>query len=244
MSTLTYNKYKWGGSMKIITLDAGHGGKDCGAVGFGNFESKNTLSQTLILKKELEKQGFKVFLTRSNDEFIELSTRKNIADNNKSDLLISIHNNSFSNTNSNGIETWNYPNSKNGSIVGKLIQDELVKSTGLTNRGNKESKFTVLTGNCVAVLLELGFISNKVECELLKSIEFQNKCAIAITKGVCKYFNVEFNEKENTNKVNYTLEFQKWYNEVTQTKKPLSVDGIFGKETKDAYELIGKLINK
>lgn len=179
----------------IITLDAGHGGKDPGALGRdGSREKDNTLSQTLILKSYLEKQGFKVFLTRDKDVFVDLTTRKNIADANKSDLFISVHNNSFSDPKSNGIETWNYPGSTNGKKAGTLVQEELIKETRLLNRGNKEAKFTVLTGKCTAILVELGFISNDVECRLLASKDYQNIVATAITKGVCRYFNVTYIE--------------------------------------------------
>lgn len=181
----------------IITLDAGHGGSDSGAVGIdGSFEKTNTLSQTFILKNYLEEQGFKVYLTRDKDVFVGLSERKNIADNYKSNLLISIHNNSFSAPKANGIETWNYPGSVNGTKAGAYVQEELIKETSLVNRGNKEAKFTVLTGACTAILVELGFISNEIECKLLASRDYQNIVATAITKGVCKYFNVPYVEAQ------------------------------------------------
>lgn len=179
----------------IITIDPGHGGKDPGALGRdGSKEKDNTLNQSLILKSTLEKQGFKVYLTRDKDEFINLSTRKDIAYKYKSHLLISIHNNSFFNPTANGIETWNYPSSTNGRKAGQYVQKELISATSLTNRGNKEAKFTVLTGRSVAILIELGFISNDIECKLLKDKDYQNTVAIAITKGVCQYFNVQYIE--------------------------------------------------
>lgn len=178
---------------RVITLDPGHGGNDSGAIGKDESKEKdNTLSQSLILKNYLEKQGFKVYLTRSKDEFIDLNTRKNIADDYKSDLLISIHNNFFTDSKANGIECWNYPNSINGRKASQYIQEELIKETRLLNRGNKETKFTVLTGEAVAVLLELGFISNNIESKLLSNKDYQNIVAAAITKGVCKYFNVPY----------------------------------------------------
>lgn len=180
----------------IITLDAGHGGKDPGAIGRdGSNEKDNTLAQTIILKNHLEEQGFKIYLTRDKDEFVSLTSRKNLADNYKSDLIISIHNNSFSDPKSKGIETWNYPGSTNGNKAGIYAQNELIDATNLTNRGNKEAKFTVLTGKSPAILIELGFISNDIECKLLADRNYQNTVAIAITKGVCKYFNVPYIER-------------------------------------------------
>lgn len=181
----------------IITLDPGHGGIDPGALGRdGSKEKDNTLAQSLILKDHLETQGFKVYLTRDKDEFVSLTTRKNLADNYKSDLMISIHNNSFYESKANGIETWNYPGSTNGRKVGAYVQKQLIAITNLTNRGNKEARFTVLTGKCVAILIELGFISNDVECKLLKDKNYQNAVSVAITKGVCQYFNVPYIEPQ------------------------------------------------
>ncbi len=83
-------------STKTIVIDAGHGGKDPGAIGFGYKEKDITLKIALELKKILNENSpqIKVILTRETDKFIELSKRGEIAQDNKADFFISIHCNS------------------------------------------------------------------------------------------------------------------------------------------------------
>ena len=75
----------------IVTIDAGHGGIDPGAINLGKKEKNITLIAAKELKNILEKKNFKVFLTRTNDTFISLKKRRHIAKKNNSDLFISLH---------------------------------------------------------------------------------------------------------------------------------------------------------
>ena len=75
----------------IITLDAGHGGIDPGAINLGYKEKDITLIAAKELKNILEKKNFKVFLTRNDDFFISLKKRRDISKENNSDLFISLH---------------------------------------------------------------------------------------------------------------------------------------------------------
>ncbi len=97
-------------STKTIVIDAGHGGKDAGATGYGRlYEKKVVLNITRNLKKELQKYGFKVYLTRSRDKFVELSDRTKYANRKKADLFISIHANAvarFKARKIEGVETF------------------------------------------------------------------------------------------------------------------------------------------
>lgn len=83
-------------TIKTIVIDAGHGGKDPGALGFGLKEKDITLKIALALKKILNEKlpQIKVVLTRDTDKFIELSKRGEIAQDSKADFFISIHCNS------------------------------------------------------------------------------------------------------------------------------------------------------
>jgi len=77
---------------KIIVIDAGHGGKDSGAVGYKKYQEKRAvLKIAKLLKNMLQKQGYKVYLTRERDKFIKLSDRTHFANQKKADLFISIH---------------------------------------------------------------------------------------------------------------------------------------------------------
>ncbi len=79
-------------SSKTIVIDAGHGGKDSGAVGYKRYrEKKAVLKIATLLKKMLKKQGYKVYLTRENDTFIKLSDRTHFANEKGADIFISIH---------------------------------------------------------------------------------------------------------------------------------------------------------
>lgn len=78
-------------SMTKIWIDAGHGGKDSGAVGNGLVEKDWVLTVAKQIQNELMKAGFEVGMTRTNDTFYELSDRAKKANSFKADLFISIH---------------------------------------------------------------------------------------------------------------------------------------------------------
>lgn len=94
--------------VKTVVIDAGHGGKDPGAVGFGLKEKDITLSVALKLGKLITEhfKDVKVVYTRSTDEFVELYRRAKIANNVKADLFISIHVNSSKKSDPYGTETF------------------------------------------------------------------------------------------------------------------------------------------
>ncbi len=81
---------------KLIVIDPGHGGKDSGAVGYNHLQEKRTvLAIALKLRAELRKRGYRVFMTRSSDRFIDLKDRTHFANKHKVDLFISIHANAI-----------------------------------------------------------------------------------------------------------------------------------------------------
>lgn len=81
---------------KVIVIDPGHGGKDCGAVGANKVcEKKIVLNIGLYLRDILKKRGYKVYMTRANDRFISLRGRTKIANDKNADLFISIHANAI-----------------------------------------------------------------------------------------------------------------------------------------------------
>ena len=80
---------------KLIVIDPGHGGHDSGAIGYNHiYEKRAVLEIGLKLKQILQKKGFRVFMTRSRDNFISLASRPHLANIKKADLFISIHANS------------------------------------------------------------------------------------------------------------------------------------------------------
>lgn len=92
--------------------------------------------------------------------------------------------NAFSDSSANGVETYAYKPGGQGQKIAAAIQAELVRSTGLKDRGVKYASFYVLKYTlCPAVLVEAGFITNSQEENLLKQSEFQDKIAKAISLG-------------------------------------------------------------
>lgn len=76
----------------IVVVDAGHGGKDPGCIGRGGTREKDiVLSVAKKLKSKLDSNGFKTYLTRSNDTYLKLAERASIAEKRKADLFISLH---------------------------------------------------------------------------------------------------------------------------------------------------------
>ncbi len=92
---------------KIIVIDPGHGGKDPGAVGYRRYREKMVVLYIgRYLRDYLQKRGYKVYMTRSNDRFIKLSKRTKFANKKEADLFISIHANASKSKRARGIESY------------------------------------------------------------------------------------------------------------------------------------------
>ena len=141
-----------------------------------------------------------MILTRSTDviaaagtysELSDLQARTKIANDQQADLFISLHNDSFSNPAAGGTTTYY---SSASSVAGQSkafadsLQGELVKVITIANRGVKDAGFYVIKNTKMpAVLVEVGFISNPVEEQLLGSPDFQSKAALGIYRGILKF---------------------------------------------------------
>ena len=172
---------------KVIVIDPGHGGNDTGAMRGNTLEKDLTLDIALKLRKVLKEKGFnKVIMTRTSDTTLSLADRVRIANDYNADLFVSIHINSSVKSEINGIETHYY--SDRGYDVAKVIHKELISNISATDRGLFKSKFYVINHTeAPAVLLELGFISNEQEKNLLTSERRQTDSAQAIADGIVNY---------------------------------------------------------
>lgn len=194
---------------KVIVLDPGHGGRDPGAVALdGSFEKIYNLSYTLAAKSALEKEGAKVVLTRSTDRacysgtnrVLELQCRVDVAKKSHANLFISLHNNWSSNKSVRGTEThYNDRNSadypgvnkypKQSKALAQLVQKEVASAFGSKNRGVISDHLYVTRKNTVpAVLLEIGFLSNRTDLNKIRSASVKTKVANAIAKAVVEYY--------------------------------------------------------
>jgi N-acetylmuramoyl-L-alanine amidase len=177
----------------IITLDAGHGGDEYGAIGcLGDKEKDINLDITLKLKSYLENAGATVYLTRDSDQDVSLQDRVDISNKNKSDIFISIHNNALpdNQANSNKLGSsgyYFYPQSKD---LATSIVNSLNSETGTNNDGVRGESFAVVRNTqAISVLIEVGYMIKPEDCERLIDPDFQDKAAKAIMHGVENYIN-------------------------------------------------------
>ena len=184
--------------MVKVFLDAGHGGKDPGAIGNGLQEKNITLPVTLGIGEILKRHGVTVGYTRTTDTFMELSDRANKANSFGADIFVSIHCNAFEKPSAHGVETYSHIGSTKGAKLAKAIHNEVIKAKLYTrDRGTKTANFAVLRlTKMPAALIELAFITNKEDASLLKTK--QKEFALAIAKGILNYFGIKYVEEKKT----------------------------------------------
>lgn len=169
----------------LVVIDPGHGGSEPGA-GSGSINEKEiTLAISLEVEKILNEKNIDNILTRSNDTAVSLEDRAKLANEKKSTLFISIHNNSFTDPASHGVLTTYNPYSPIGKSNAEIMQSKL-KTLGMYNRKivPRPNLYVLRHTKMPSLLLEIGFISNKNDLKLLTSSDFQKKCAIQIVKGI------------------------------------------------------------
>ena len=172
---------------KVIVVDAGHGGKDSGAISGKMYEKVPALKMALLLQKNLEAKGAKVIMTRDDDTFVSLQDRVSISNFENADLFVSIHLNSSEKSHINGIEThWYKANSQD---LAQDVHNELIKNIKANDRGLFKSMFYVINHTSApAILVETGFISNSQERNELFADDRQKATAKAIADGIVEYF--------------------------------------------------------
>lgn len=194
--------------MAKIYIDAGHGGKDPGAIGVGSVhEADINLAVAKYLQTELKRQGQTIKMSRTEDTTKELNDRPKEANTWGADLVVSIHCNAYTNASANGTETYVYK--KNGGNAEKLankVQPNLVSTLSTTNRGVKEGNLAMVRDTkAPAILIELAFVTNQSDCNKVNNATGQKKCAVAICKGICTYLGITYKgEEKEVEKNDYT----------------------------------------
>lgn len=183
-----------------VVIDPGHGGTDSGAVGYSGVKEKDVaLAVALQTERLLRAAGANVVMTRTHDTDVsphdhspsgELQARVDVAAAHPAaELFLSIHCNSFTNPNAHGMETYYYPKTDNDERFAILLNEELETAGGLFNRGVKYAKFYLLRHTEIpASLVEMGFLSNPEEEELLARADYQKKMAEALFRAIVRYF--------------------------------------------------------
>ena len=175
---------------KKVVIDAGHGGKDNGATGshFNTLEKVVNLSLSNLLKAKFEAAGADVVMTRSTDRYLTLQQRVDISIGAKADVFLSIHHNTIENPKVNGTITYFYSNGPDRALA-NMVQKELVKSNGLNDLKARKGNYFVLRENPrLAILIELGFLTNYNDELTIRTSKFQENSANGILHGVAKYF--------------------------------------------------------
>ncbi|MBU5436420.1 N-acetylmuramoyl-L-alanine amidase family protein [Tissierella sp. MSJ-40] len=184
-------------SDRLIVIDAGHGGKDPGAVSPNKNKEKDiNLNVSLKLNEKLTSLGYNTLMIRDTDDFVDLYERARIANDNYADVFISIHSNSNDNKSIDGIQVLYCPAAKSEKKeeddhpLAKIMMEEMTKGTGAKNRGivQRPGLVVLRETKMPAVLLEIGFLTNPDEEKLITNSDYQNKLVDSIIKGVERYF--------------------------------------------------------
>lgn len=171
---------------KVVVIDAGHGGSDCGATRNGIYEKNITLDVSKKVYDLLVKKGYDVYMTRDKDEFVSLQDRVAISENISPDIFVSIHVNSSNAESPNGLETHYYKD--NSLQLAKTVHASMLNHIKAYNRGLFKSKFYVINHTTApAILVEIGFISNNAERAQLVSESRKQATAKAIAEGIHEY---------------------------------------------------------
>ena len=173
-----------------VVIDAGHGGKDPGATSIlGFYEKGINLSVARRVARLLEQRGLRVKMTRTSDYFVELEDRAAIANNLNADLFGSIHSDSFPKSTRRGYTVYIARSASSSSRRAASAIARSMSGTGLNSFGVQTAGYHVLTGTRgPAVLVEMGYLSNRREAAMLRSSSFQNRLAQAVADGISDYF--------------------------------------------------------
>lgn len=180
-----------------IMLDAGHGGRDPGAVYNGRQEKDDALALTLAVGELLQDRGVDVLYTRTSDIYESPYQKAMEANEADVDFFISIHRNSFPADNTvSGVESLVYDKSGIKLQIAEDINEQL-ESVGFVNLGVKERPGLVVLRRTKmpAVLVELGFINSETD-NLLFDNNF-NDIALAIAEGILDALNMNSSSGES-----------------------------------------------
>ncbi|MDD2361450.1 MAG: N-acetylmuramoyl-L-alanine amidase [Oscillospiraceae bacterium] len=184
---------------KRIVIDPGHGvdnnGTKSGTGGGTTSERAEVLKYGLQLRDKLTALGATVIMTRSTEKApkgtLDLSVRTDFARNNYTDLFISIHMDSYSNSSARGysifyLNEFAYPYAK---AINEKVKPVYKSFSGLDGRGFKWGYYAVTNlHDCPSILIECGFMSNSADLELLISSDYRSKFTQALADGILDYF--------------------------------------------------------
>ena len=255
-----------------VAVDAGHGSNTAGKrTPDGYREHWINVKCANFFNEAMKRCGFETLKTGWNDTNstddadIALSTRQQQIKNAKCDISVSWHANAFGDgktyNDSQGIETLIHNDSTKAKDSGSLaikVQNNLIKGTQQKNRGVKTQSLAMCNcatmGTKASILIEIGFMTNKHEAELMQTDAFCMECAEEAAQGVCEYFGVNYIKPSGSNIVISTPPAipnnteQSTYSHkdfVKDVQKAIlaKVDGIAGSETLSKTVTVSKQKN-
>lgn len=201
-------------SGKVIVIDPGHGGVDGGAEGKDKTNEKEiALAVSKKLRDYLQQSGALVYMTRETDKDLAsedtkgLSRRKAEDIRNRlafiheknADFFVSIHLNAIPSTRWRGAQTFYYPRFEENRHLANMIQAEIIRNLENTNRVALPINgiYLLKHAEVPGALVEIGFLSNVEERELLKQEDYQQQMAGSIYRGILRYVTEDMPEDES-----------------------------------------------
>ena len=188
----------------VVCVDVGHGGNDPGKIAVdGTPEKEINLSIAKKLRDYLEASDVEVILTREDDRglYEETDTQKKTADmrnrcakinEEKPDLMVSIHQNSYHQEAISGGQVFYFSNSEEGKKLAEILQkrfDYVLRDKNTRLAKANGSYYLLKNVKCVSAIVECGFLSNWEETKKLKTEEYQDRLAWTIHVGILDYLN-------------------------------------------------------
>ncbi len=194
-----------------LILDAGHGGKDSGAMRNGVQEKDLTLDLAQRVERIARAQGFGTIMTRRSDEWISLGNRAAVANRENDCIFVSIHFDEGGRAAATGVQTFYavrqvdrpalFPTwvpflqpamseaaALDSQSLAGFVQEALVTKTQAFNRGTRAEQFYVVANvRHPAVLIEGGFLTNNDDLTKVTNEQYREQLASAITEGLVRY---------------------------------------------------------
>ncbi len=177
----------------VVVLDAGHGGRDPGAVAqSGRREKDIVLAVAMLTAERLRAQGVRVVLTRATDVFVPLDDRAALANRTRPVLFVSIHADASKNRSARGPTVFvprhdgkASSSHRAGEAIAAALANVASHSRGV--RTHEKNLRVLETTTCPAVLVELGFLTHPAEVALLRQPSYQAKLAGALSEGILHF---------------------------------------------------------
>lgn len=172
----------------VVVIDPGHGGRDPGAIACnGLFEKDVVLPVALMVRRRLQ-GGAHVIMTRQTDCFVELERRAEIANEARAGLFVSIHADSAGNAGARGHTLYVARGASSRSLAAAERVDRSLHGATRHSRGVRRANYRVLVRTtCPAILVEIGYLSNRFEARRLAGADHQRAVAHAIAAGILEF---------------------------------------------------------